>query len=834
MRLFSRPAAADHDFTIDERLVEKARASDREFNSIVERYYHMVFAVGYAHLRDPESAEELVQETFLRAYLHLGSLKDARTLPAWLNRIARNLALQWLEKGQNRSRLVPTVSMETLPPTEPDPGGRSPRETAEQKDEQRRVLAAVEQLPVAQREIVIMHFLEDVHKSEIARRLNVHPATVGRQLTAALNQLREQLTATPGRLAGMSQRSTAGATALVASAAGLNASAKSALVKATADSAVLAATTTLQSAGLFAGGKLSGGVVTAVLAAGAITVAGVVAVNRQTSDARTHRDVPEAESIATSTRAATRSSAPAANTPGPGIVTAPSGQRPTPGLAGGAALVDDLSKPGDADTSEPKFIRGRVVDKAGKPLEGCLVDVWSWTTGQETYTNRDGWFRCGGVARDNVPDFRVSKDGYTPYYTPAPKLGVLTEPIVLEQGTWIEGTVFYHNGKPAPGALVRANMGIQQGKGVQITEVWYEAYSNAAGQYKIYLPPSTYALEVKAGNEATTMARIPLAKDEGKKLDLQLSAAATLQVRLIDSITSEPVVGATVSDWQRPTVKGTANEKGLIEIAGLIPAKVDLDVKAKGYARFWLGAVPSSAKRVKRDRSGFNPNISFQRDFDSLDVQLVAPITSITMTMEKAATFRGTVVDPNGQPVSGATVAPAMTGTGNSITGDTRFSVKTDASGSFECPLPASFEDNYNLIAHDGAYQEWRQWANGFTPVVHTEPGQEVDGLVIKLTHPCEITGKVIDTKGQAVAGASVQSTSARKDENRYYTPSVKTAADGSFELNFVPPGEQFVRLGQYYGVPNEHDPKDSYVRLNLSEGGSTGGITLVQYRKEE
>src|SRR4051812_21607083 len=86
----------------------------------------------------------------------------------------------------------------------------------------------------------------------------------------------------------------------------------------------------------------------------------------------------------------------------------------------------------------------------------------------------------------------------------------------------------------------------------------------------------------------------------------------------------------------------------------------------------------------------------------------------------------GGVHDPDGKPVAGATVAAAHTGTGNSITGDTRFSVLTGKDGAFLITLPASGNVKYNLEAHDGAHGQWRYWANGVVPPIQTNPGDEL------------------------------------------------------------------------------------------------------------
>src|SRR5690242_12263613 len=120
----------------DEHLVAAALHDPTAFERIVAEYYYTVFSVAYSHLRDAEAAEELTQETFVRAYLHIDKLRNRRALPAWLNRIARNESLKWIEKRQNRSRLLPTISLEAVPVEHADERFDSPRGRAEKLDEQ--------------------------------------------------------------------------------------------------------------------------------------------------------------------------------------------------------------------------------------------------------------------------------------------------------------------------------------------------------------------------------------------------------------------------------------------------------------------------------------------------------------------------------------------------------------------------------------------------------------------------------------------------------------------------------------------------------------------------
>ena len=93
---------------------------------------------------------------------------------------------------------------------------------------------------------------------------------------------------------------------------------------------------------------------------------------------------------------------------------------------------------------------------------------------------------------------------------------------------------------------------------------------------------------------------------------------------------------------------------------------------------------------------------------DSLEFEPGIKWQPATSKLENAVRITGCVLDPDGNAVGGATVAPADTGTGNSLTGDTQYSVQSKADGSFVLLLPASGRKKYNLVVHDGKYEEWR------------------------------------------------------------------------------------------------------------------------------
>src|SRR5258708_3654490 len=110
--------------------------------------------------------------------------------------------------------------------------------------------------------------------------------------------------------------------------------------------------------------------------------------------------------------------------------------------------------PADFPASE---IAGTVTDAEGKPLEGALVDVWTWYPGNETRTNKNGHFHLKKFMGRRELELRISKEGFSPWYEPRQPCGVGDLKVALGNKTYFEGTVYSSDGKPIADALVRAD-----------------------------------------------------------------------------------------------------------------------------------------------------------------------------------------------------------------------------------------------------------------------------------------------------------------------------------------------------------------------------------------
>jgi RNA polymerase sigma-70 factor (ECF subfamily) len=172
-------------------LVRQAQAGDAAaFNRLVTQYFGMAYSVALARVRERETAEDLAQEVFLRAFLNIQGLRVPAQFPAWIACITRNLACNWLRDRQNRSRLVPVNAMDNLPEEHADPTIPSPREQAADRQQEDLLRGAVHELPESLREVVLLHYGEGLSRSDIARLLGVHPSSIGRLLDRALKALR--------------------------------------------------------------------------------------------------------------------------------------------------------------------------------------------------------------------------------------------------------------------------------------------------------------------------------------------------------------------------------------------------------------------------------------------------------------------------------------------------------------------------------------------------------------------------------------------------------------------------------------------------------------------
>lgn len=165
-------------------LVERARAGDdNAFNELVHGHKDAVFRLAYLMLRNAEDAEDVTQETFLRAYRYLGRFDAERDFRPWILSIAANLCRNQ-KRGVGRYwHALWRFAGEQIGEH------RSVEGDVIQQDDVQRLLEAISKLRHHEQEIIYLRYFLDLDVKSAAEVLDVQPGTVKSRLHRALKQL---------------------------------------------------------------------------------------------------------------------------------------------------------------------------------------------------------------------------------------------------------------------------------------------------------------------------------------------------------------------------------------------------------------------------------------------------------------------------------------------------------------------------------------------------------------------------------------------------------------------------------------------------------------------
>jgi RNA polymerase sigma-70 factor, ECF subfamily len=177
--------------TIDlDPVVAAATAGDESaFSELVERHRHELQAHAYRIVRSREDAEDLTQETFLRAWRMRESFQGRASFRSWLYRIATNACLSALERRSRRPQDVQSSgALEAIPAA-----GAAPDEALVMKETAHHAfLAAVQRLPPRQRAVLIVRDVLGWPAKETAALLGTSVASVTSAHQRARSTLREK------------------------------------------------------------------------------------------------------------------------------------------------------------------------------------------------------------------------------------------------------------------------------------------------------------------------------------------------------------------------------------------------------------------------------------------------------------------------------------------------------------------------------------------------------------------------------------------------------------------------------------------------------------------
>lgn len=179
----------------DEELMERLGCRDLgAFRALYERYGNLVYSAALRVVRDDQIAEDMVQEIFLRIWRRPDSYVAQRgRFVTWLTSVARNRAVDEIRSRGRRFRHE-TASPEEQERELPAPERNDPALRAELSDQRRLILAALEQIPAEQRQIIELAYFGGLTQQEIAERLSQPLGTVKTRIRLGMQKLRAALT----------------------------------------------------------------------------------------------------------------------------------------------------------------------------------------------------------------------------------------------------------------------------------------------------------------------------------------------------------------------------------------------------------------------------------------------------------------------------------------------------------------------------------------------------------------------------------------------------------------------------------------------------------------
>ncbi len=170
----------------DPLLVEMVLAGNQDaFSTLVERYKDAVQGLSYRMLSNITEAEDVTQETFVRAYTQLSTYKPAHKFSTWLLSIASHLSIDQL-----RRRRFLALPLEDVPFLEwIVDRGTGPEQSALDGEQQDEIQTYLQKLPSKYRAVLVLRYWNDFSYEEIAQALKLTPALV----KARLHRARELL-----------------------------------------------------------------------------------------------------------------------------------------------------------------------------------------------------------------------------------------------------------------------------------------------------------------------------------------------------------------------------------------------------------------------------------------------------------------------------------------------------------------------------------------------------------------------------------------------------------------------------------------------------------------
>ncbi len=172
----------DYSKTTDEEIAVLVCQGDKEiFAQIISRYQDKLIRYANYLVRDPDTAQDVVQQSFIKAYINLNSFNTKKKFSSWIYRIVHNEAMNILGKNKWYSQFIEGVEFDSKINLEED---------LERKEVVALTQNCLNQLPTKYLEPLSLFYLEDKSYEEISDILRIPINTVSTRISRAKNKMK--------------------------------------------------------------------------------------------------------------------------------------------------------------------------------------------------------------------------------------------------------------------------------------------------------------------------------------------------------------------------------------------------------------------------------------------------------------------------------------------------------------------------------------------------------------------------------------------------------------------------------------------------------------------
>ncbi len=180
----------------EKNLVEKSAGGDIDaFETLIQSHQKKVYNIALRMTKNPEDAQELSQDAFVRAFIAIKKFRGDSSFATWLYRITMNVCTDFLRK-RNKASVISIEqsvyeSQQTMQLADNEPG---PDEISEKNQLKKLVKEAMDLLPPEHREVLILRDLLDMTYKDIANTLSINEGTIKSRINRARENLKKVIT----------------------------------------------------------------------------------------------------------------------------------------------------------------------------------------------------------------------------------------------------------------------------------------------------------------------------------------------------------------------------------------------------------------------------------------------------------------------------------------------------------------------------------------------------------------------------------------------------------------------------------------------------------------